>query len=146
MYWEFLLLKIEWVRQRIVLLRFTWKKSDKHSPQKINTEYLQYNIVMSYLVFIFCSVNKLCLNFMHCFTYWQKNFKETFERITLTVNNKILFYRIEDWGELTTLNMLIARWKNSPQMSGTDRLKNWRKQKKPALALLTVYYTFIHFL
>ena len=48
------------------------KKSDKHSPQKINTKYLRYNIVMlylRYLVFIFCSVNKLCLKFKHCFTY-----------------------------------------------------------------------------
>jgi len=47
-------------------------KSDKHSPQKINTKYLLYNIVMlywRYLVFIFCSVNELCLKFMHCFTY-----------------------------------------------------------------------------
>jgi len=44
----------------------------KHSPQKINNKYLQYNIVMlywRYLVFIFCSVNKLYLKFMHCFTY-----------------------------------------------------------------------------
>ena len=43
------------------------------------------------------------------------------------------YYSIEYRGlrGINTLNMLIARWKNSPQMSGTDRLKIGSSKKKP---------------
>jgi len=47
-----------------------------------------------YLVFIFCSVNNV-LNLCIVLHIHKRIFKETLERVTLTVNNNVLFYRIQ---------------------------------------------------